>query len=949
MFKKIRAFPVVLLLTVSFVLFSLTESETGKADAATESYQLVTKWGSNGSGDGQFTYPRGIAVDASGNIYVCDSYNNRVQKFNSSGTFITKWGSFSTTLDGKFNYPNGIAVDSSGNVYVADGSNHRIQKFDSSGTFITKWGSSGSGDGQFSFPNGVVVDSSGNVYVADSTNNRVQKFDSNGTFITKWGSTGSGDGQFYYTRGIAVDASGYVYVSDQNNHRIQKFDSSGAFKTKWGSSGTADGQFNRPLGVAVDASGNVFVADEYNNRIQKFDSSGTFITKWGSNGSGDSQFIYPWGTAVDASGNVYVDDTYNHRIQKFSLAASGSAPTVTTGSATNVTSNNAKLNGTVNANGLSTNVWFDYGIASGSYSNTSATVAVSGSSAASVGIDISGLSAGTPYYYRIAAQNSAGTSYGSENSFTTSALPTTTTSTTTSTTTTTGASSTTSTIPSTTTTTSTSTTSTTILATTTSTTTTSSTTTSSTTTSSTTTTTLSGSTPTPIPTPAGGIVAYYPFNGNANDESVNGNNGTAYGATLTTDRLGNANKAYSFDGADDYIEVSDSSSLDIANAITIVAWVYINKFDTNMQVLQKDSNIDHHAYALPILSNYGESYSGCCNPRRFGLELLLDGKFKSGMWSNDELNENTWYFLATTYNGSEVKLYLNGQNDSVFVVSGTIETNNNPVRIGNFRGQSRDFLNGLIDEVRIYNRALSDAEILELYKEGGSTTPTPTPSAPPTLLPIPTPTLGPIPTLPPLPTPPPVPTSSPISEGIIYGFVNDEEDNSLENVTVNIQGDNFSDDTETDEYGYYEFAGLEAGAYSLTYEKEGYETQTIEVNLDEEEILPVEDVVMEEVVMGRIYGFVVNIKDDPIENVRLRLKGLMTGKSKKTASDADGYYEFADLEADTYVIFAKKKGYKRNKKTVRLGDGESEEIELVMRKTTKKIIAKEMRGEMNSK
>ena len=92
--------------------------------------------------------------------------------------------------------------------------NNRIQKFDSNGAFITKWGSSGSEDGQFNYPVGVAVDSSGNVYVADYVNNRIQKFDSNGTFITKWGSYGSEDGQFSYPYGVAVDSSGNVYVAD---------------------------------------------------------------------------------------------------------------------------------------------------------------------------------------------------------------------------------------------------------------------------------------------------------------------------------------------------------------------------------------------------------------------------------------------------------------------------------------------------------------------------------------------------------------------------------------------------------------------------------------------------------------------------------------------------------------------------------------------------------------
>ena len=287
-------------------------------NASPECYQFVTKWGSQGTGDGQFDIPVAVAMDSSGNIYVTDTFNHRIQKFDSSGTFITKWGSYGSG-DGQFNSPHGIALDTSGNVYVTDYQNNRVQKFDSSGTFITKWGSYGSGDGQFHYPYGVAVDSSGNVYVVDNSNHRIQKFDSNGTFITKWGSQGSEDGQFWGPHGIAVDSSENVYIVDNNNNRIQKFDSNGNFIIKWGLYGTGDGQFNSPVKVTVDSSGDVYVADG-NHRIQKFSSSGIFITKWGSNGTGDGQFNRPYGVVVDSSGNVYVVDSNNSRIQEFSPA-----------------------------------------------------------------------------------------------------------------------------------------------------------------------------------------------------------------------------------------------------------------------------------------------------------------------------------------------------------------------------------------------------------------------------------------------------------------------------------------------------------------------------------------------------------------------------------------------------------------------------------------------------
>jgi DNA-binding beta-propeller fold protein YncE len=100
--------------------------------------------------------------------------------------FITKWGN-STDGQGEFSNPQGVATDSSGNVYVADTWNHRIQKFDPSGGFITKWGSSGASNGQFISPLGVAIDSSGKVYVADSGNNRIQKFGDTTTTTTEAG------------------------------------------------------------------------------------------------------------------------------------------------------------------------------------------------------------------------------------------------------------------------------------------------------------------------------------------------------------------------------------------------------------------------------------------------------------------------------------------------------------------------------------------------------------------------------------------------------------------------------------------------------------------------------------------------------------------------------------------------------------------------------------------
>ena len=237
------------------------------------------KFATGGSSFGSVVAPSGVAVDrTTGEIYVCDGFSERtsgiVQKFNSSGVFQTAWGT-SGSGNGQFlNGAGGVAVDSSGNVYVTDLGNHRIEKFTSGGSFISSWGGSGTGNGQFSGPEGIAIDTSDNVYVADTGNHRVQKFNTSGTFVTKWGTNGTGDGQFDTPWGVSTDGVGDVYVADTNNNRIQKFSPTGTFISSCGTSGTGNGEFSGPQDVGADSTGNYYVADTGNDRVQKFGAGG---------------------------------------------------------------------------------------------------------------------------------------------------------------------------------------------------------------------------------------------------------------------------------------------------------------------------------------------------------------------------------------------------------------------------------------------------------------------------------------------------------------------------------------------------------------------------------------------------------------------------------------------------------------------------------------------------
>ena len=180
------------------------------------------RWGTTGSDSGEFQHPRGVAVDAAGNVYVADSGNNRVQKFTSTGTYLTQWGTYGSG-NGQFGHPEGVAVDGDGNVYVTEDENSRVQKFTSTGIFLTRWGTWGKGNGQVDGPHGVAVDEVGNVYVADTYNHRVQMFTSSGVYLTQWGTFGDDEGEFRSPDGLAVDARGNVYVTDHSNDWVNRF------------------------------------------------------------------------------------------------------------------------------------------------------------------------------------------------------------------------------------------------------------------------------------------------------------------------------------------------------------------------------------------------------------------------------------------------------------------------------------------------------------------------------------------------------------------------------------------------------------------------------------------------------------------------------------------------------------------------------------------------------
>ncbi|SLM48655.1 putative NHL repeat protein [Nitrospira japonica] len=285
-------------------------------------YLLAMNIGAEGVDDGEFSSPTGIALDKEGNIYVADTDNHSIQKFDKTGKFIARWGGEPSSQEGSFYYPRGLAVGANDTLYVSDSGNNRVQKFDLEGNAMQAWGKfgfawRGAEMGVFDVPWGVATDQEGNLYVSDTSNSRIQKFKADGTPLLKWGRDGSFDGAFFFPRGVAVDFVGNIFVADESNNRIQKFDARGSFLSKWGREGSGPGQFKAPWGVACDAVGNVYVVDTGNHRIQKFDGNGTFLCAWGNRGKTEGQFNFPYGIAVDKEGCVYVVDSGNNRVLKY--------------------------------------------------------------------------------------------------------------------------------------------------------------------------------------------------------------------------------------------------------------------------------------------------------------------------------------------------------------------------------------------------------------------------------------------------------------------------------------------------------------------------------------------------------------------------------------------------------------------------------------------------------
>jgi len=337
------------------------------------------------SGDGgsaisaELWAPSGVAVDASGNLYIADLGDNVVRKVTASTGMITTVAGDSTYMgadthggysgDGgpavsaELNGPVSVALDPSGNLYISDGGNNVVRKVAASTGIITTvaghfslGGYSGDGGpavkAQLNNPYGIAADISGNLYIADTRNNVVRKVSASTGIITTVAGNGYNAGinsggfggdngpatsaELSYPEGVALDASGNVYIADTLNIRVRKVDAStGVITTAagngvQGSSGdngaATSAEFDHLMGVSADASGNLYIADTGNMRVRKVNVSTGKISAMAGSGTqgyagdggpaGSAKLNNPWSTVLDASGNLYVADYANAVVRK---------------------------------------------------------------------------------------------------------------------------------------------------------------------------------------------------------------------------------------------------------------------------------------------------------------------------------------------------------------------------------------------------------------------------------------------------------------------------------------------------------------------------------------------------------------------------------------------------------------------------------------------------------
>jgi len=270
------------------------------------SFQFVLAFGTAGRGPGEFLDPKGLCLDPLGNLYVADTGNDRIQKFDAEGRFLAQVGSFGWER-GRFNKPTDVAVRTSLNLYVVDSQNRRIQAFDAELEPLAEI------TGDFGLLAGIAISSHGDIYITDTENSRLIQINPFGRVEGNFGGFGTGTQTLLNPTGLALNKEGYIYVCDPGNNRIAIFDQFGNFLFCFGETVVSE-----PEGISINSLGEVFVADTGAHRVLVFDEKGNLLRRLGTEGIEEGFFRVPRDVAANAN-FLFVLDSGNSRVQKFRL------------------------------------------------------------------------------------------------------------------------------------------------------------------------------------------------------------------------------------------------------------------------------------------------------------------------------------------------------------------------------------------------------------------------------------------------------------------------------------------------------------------------------------------------------------------------------------------------------------------------------------------------------
>lgn len=229
--------------------------------------EFETSWRTPESEAGK---PTGITVDAGGRVLVADSHYHRVLIYDRDGNEQARFGSAGTG-PGQFDLVARAVVDNSGNLYVSEyGGGNRISRFSPTFEFLGSFGGPEDGESALSRPQSMVFDKDDTLWVTDSCNHRVCRFSREGKMLSSFGTPGREPGKMQYPYGLALCQDGTLLIVEFGNNRLQRFDRTGKSLETWGGPGTQPGQMLDAWGVAVGKDGRVYVVDSRNHRVQMF-------------------------------------------------------------------------------------------------------------------------------------------------------------------------------------------------------------------------------------------------------------------------------------------------------------------------------------------------------------------------------------------------------------------------------------------------------------------------------------------------------------------------------------------------------------------------------------------------------------------------------------------------------------------------------------------------------